>query len=115
MSLSPELQTAIRHFLAGTASETERQLVDDWYYSFNDEVIGVPVAEVDFREAVRARIRGRLGETLGLSALQTENGDEKRAGRRVRQLVSGKNLRWAAAAVFIGLLGTGGWWMLRTM
>jgi transmembrane sensor len=54
----------IEKYLRGDATEQECQLVNDWYYSFNDESA---LAEADLKQLhnqVRERIRRRLDENI---------------------------------------------------
>jgi transmembrane sensor len=59
-----DLQQAIENYLAGKASPEEQQLVNNWYYSFNDESIDIPAEDSALREKIRARIQLRLQQTL---------------------------------------------------
>ncbi|MGO4292427.1 FecR domain-containing protein [Chitinophaga sp. RAB17] len=59
-----DLQQAIENYLAGKASQEEQQLVNNWYYSFNDERIDIPANDRALREKIRDRIQQRLQQTL---------------------------------------------------
>ncbi|MBO9728729.1 MAG: FecR family protein [Chitinophaga sp.] len=59
-----DLQQAIDNYLAGKASEEEQQLVNNWYYAFDDENIEIPAEEQALREKIRDRIHSRLQQTL---------------------------------------------------
>lgn len=59
-----DLQQAIDNYLAGKASVEEQQLVNNWYYAFDDESIDIPAEERALRGKIRDRIQQRLQQTL---------------------------------------------------
>ncbi|HVI48535.1 MAG TPA: FecR family protein [Chitinophaga sp.] len=90
-----ELQQAIENYLAGKASPKERQLVNDWYYSFDDSSVEIPEATAALRRQVRQRIYDRLQETVNND---NSNGKSRRYFPLYRQI---------AATLLCCLLGAG--------
>ncbi len=81
---------AIENYLAGRATESEKQLVNDWYSSFNDEVVEIPHPDDGIEEKIRVRMYDKL---------RTEIGDQAP--------VQDHHRRWGrllAAAVFTGIV-----------
>lgn len=68
MELPENLKTAIQNYLSGNATEAEKQLVNDWYYSFSDDSVAIgieiPADVQDLKELVNQRIKSRLSNTL---------------------------------------------------
>lgn len=61
-----ELQALIEKYLTNTLSETERKRLDDWYQSFNDEVVEIPVMQETTEEDVMADLYERIKTNLVL-------------------------------------------------
>lgn len=79
---------AIENYLAGTASESEKKLVNDWYLSFDDEAVELTQYDHSFREKIRARMHHRLqAEIQAQSPIYS---------------YSRKRTRFLAAAIFAG-------------
>lgn len=96
-----DLQRAIENYLAGTASLEEQQLVNNWYYSFDDDNIAIPADDRALREKIRERIHGRLRQTLDLNTSPT--------GRTTVFYIS----RIAAAVLLLLGLAGGAWFFLQ--
>lgn len=64
MEVPGPLLTAIEHYLAGNASPEEQRLVSDWYHSFNDSEVEIPVPVMELRTKVAARIWERVEQTI---------------------------------------------------
>lgn len=87
-------EQAIENYLAGTANAAEKQLVSDWYYSFNDEEVEIPANLKALREQIYERIHNRLQQSIRSTATPVIKINYKK--------------KWlAAAAVFTGMLATG--------
>lgn len=78
----------IENYLAGRATESEKQLVNDWYSSFDDEIVEISRDDDDIEEKIRMNIYHRLQTGVGPKAFMHDH-------RR-------KRVRLLAAAVFTG-------------
>ena len=54
------IESLIDKYLAGTATEQEKQEVQNWYHSFNDAEVNVAVKEEAFRQKLEERMKERL-------------------------------------------------------
>jgi len=66
MPESDQLLQAIERYLAGQATAAEKQVLNDWYRSFNDADVEVGVDEPDYAQVVEARLRLRIQESTGI-------------------------------------------------
>lgn len=80
----------IENYLSGRATESEKQLVNDWYSSFNDEVVEISHDDDDMEEKIRMNIYHRLQLAVG-----------PKASMHIHRW---KKARLLAAAVFTGLV-----------
>lgn len=97
-----DLQQAIENYLAGKASLEEQQLVNNWYYSFDDEIIEIPGDDYALREKIRERIHGRLQQTL--------RNNTQQPGRTASFYIS----RIAAAILLLVGLAGGTWFFIHS-
>lgn len=97
MRISGELLEAIEHYLNGTATLEENQLVNTWYHSFDDSEVIIHTEEQNLKNKIDALIRTRLAETTGIGRII-----EVPAVPVTRKLFS----TWAAAAAIVIILGT---------
>lgn len=88
------LQQAIENYLADKASPEEQQLVNNWYYSFKDDIIEIPAEEYALREKIRERIHQRLQQTMQ----EPEQEAERRLFFTPRKIA-------AAVLILLGLAG----------
>lgn len=88
----------VEKYLAGTATPEEKDELNVWYHSFNDEEIVVKSSELLTRAQLESRIRQRLEQTINSKGSTTN----KFTYRRITKM--------AMAAVIIGLLGFGIYW-----
>lgn len=96
MELSSALEIAIEKYLAGTATPLEQKLVNEWYHSFNDEEIELPVTILELRTKVAERLWGRITETI--------NAEQNITGAKIVIHPSKKKRRWVVAASFLLLV-----------
>lgn len=94
MNTPQTIAELIKKSEAGTASQEEINLLNEWYHSFDDSVAQVTTSEVAGEEQLAERIKARLMETIS-------NGSLKR-----RVPVWKKWKQAAAAAAVLLLLGT---------
>ncbi|MBS1915543.1 MAG: FecR domain-containing protein [Bacteroidetes bacterium] len=81
---------AIENYLSGIANDQEKELVNQWYFSFNDQAVEVPEAEEELREKIRVRMYERLKGELFMPAPAFDHRPQK---------------YWLlAAAIFTGIL-----------
>lgn len=97
MRISGELLEAIDHYLNGTATSEENQLVNNWYHSFDDSEVIIHTEEQNLKNKIDALIRTRLAETTCVSAIA-----EIPAAPIRRKLFNS----WAAAAAILLVCGT---------
>ena len=71
MEIAYALVHAIEHYLQGNASKEEQQLVQDWYHSFKDDEVEIPVNIIELRTRVAERIWVRLEQTVQANARET--------------------------------------------
>ncbi len=95
MQLPEQLQTAIRHYLRGIATEEERQLVNDWYYSFSDDEIEIPIETTGEREQIKEQIIQRVMQAM----------NKEPAG--IQPVVPMYRRKWAVAAAIALTLTVG--------
>jgi transmembrane sensor len=88
----------VEKYLAGTATPGERDELNKWYHSFNDDEVTVKSLDLLTRAQLEKRIRQRLELTMKDSA----SASKMIRYRRVAKM--------AMAAVIIGLLGFGIYW-----
>lgn len=102
MNTAQNLAELIQKFEAGTASQEEINLINEWYHSFDDSVAQVNTGEVINEEQLAGRMRARLLETISDGSL-----------KRVVPL----RKRWkqvAAAIALLCLLGTAAYLLFGT-
>lgn len=87
----------IEKYLRGEANEQETRLVNDWFYSFDEEQDMPDEALVALRRQIGDRIHSRLDKSIALSIRQEQK------AKRIRIL------RVAAAAAVILGIGIYGW------
>ncbi len=97
------LEELLQKYLMGAASESEERLLIEWYYSFNDEHVIVPVAVEDEEHNVYERLKAQFDTML--------KGDTDTLNKGVR-VVKLRIRYWqmAAACVIIVLLA-GSFWL----
>jgi transmembrane sensor len=64
---------AIENYLNGIANDQEKELVNQWYFSFNDQAVEIPEDEEGLREKVRVRMYERLKGELFIPAPQSNH------------------------------------------
>ncbi len=90
---------AIEKYLSGTANETEKRIVDEWYFSFDDETVEVSDETVGLREQIGSRIHTRLQQSMALRPAKVPTYNRQTRG-------------WAVAAAITGLLISTGYFFL---
>lgn len=96
MYTQQQLFIAIDHFLEGTATEEEKNIVNSWYHSFNDDEVIVNSSEKELYEKIELRLRNRLFKTTGIVIAKAPD-------KRANILTSG----WVAAAAILLFLSIG--------
>lgn len=100
MNTAQNLAELIKKFEAGTASQEEIGLLNEWYHSFDDSVAQVNTGETISEEQLAEKIKARLLETIGDGSSQ-------------RVVPLRKKWKQAAAAVaLLCLLGTAAYLLL---
>ncbi|MEO5948418.1 MAG: FecR domain-containing protein [Chitinophagaceae bacterium] len=89
MQIPQNILILIEKYLAGSATEEERSIVNNWYQSFPDENVEIATNEIHSKEQIELRIKERLLATI------SEN--EKRKG------INKWWMRSAAAILLIGV------------
>ncbi|MEJ2880179.1 FecR family protein [Pedobacter sp. GR22-6] len=69
--MSTPLLTAIENYINGKASPAEKQLVDDWYHTFDDRKVVIHSAEMQLKEQIDAKLRARLVKTTAVESLRS--------------------------------------------
>jgi ferric-dicitrate binding protein FerR (iron transport regulator) len=95
MQYSDQLLQAIENYLNGKATAAEKQLVNDWYRSFDDENIEVLSNEKGYNRFLEVRLKNRIQQTTGLAETATT----------VKRLIPWPRIAVAAAAVAAITLG----------
>jgi ferric-dicitrate binding protein FerR (iron transport regulator) len=103
MQIPNALLHAIEHYLEGKATPGERQLVQEWYHSFNDDEVEIPVNIIELRTKVAERIWLRLSESVQHTEPETTT--------KVIPIYRRNWIRASAAAVIL-LLFVAGWYYL---
>jgi transmembrane sensor len=67
MPLSEELLNAIDHYVKGEATTHQKQLVNNWYHSFSDELVEVSGTEKYLFNQVENALRARLSASTGVN------------------------------------------------
>ncbi|TKC59135.1 DUF4974 domain-containing protein [Pedobacter hiemivivus] len=70
MGISRPLLKAIENYINGKVSPEEKQLVDDWYHTFNDTEVVIHTHERQLKELIDAKLRERLVQTTGVQSLK---------------------------------------------
>jgi transmembrane sensor len=96
MIYSKQLLTAIENYLNHTATEEERQYVNEWYHSFDDSKLVINTHEKDLKNKIDRQLRERLAGTTGLRSIT----------KKPARIILMTPVRQWAAAVLI-LFGTG--------
>ncbi|MDI3321449.1 FecR family protein [Pinibacter soli] len=99
MEITEQLKIAINNYLNGTASDAEKQLVNDWYYAFHDEVV-----EVAAPENMRVLLEKQMKEKILQQIHREDIVDPAPGVYRMRTL---RRWGWVAAASIILVLGAG--------
>ncbi|MDH7460291.1 DUF4974 domain-containing protein [Chitinophagaceae bacterium 26-R-25] len=100
MEITEQLKIAINNYLNGTATDAEKQLVNEWYYAFHDEVVEVAAPVEDMRMLLETQMKERI-----LQQIHRESVVDPAPGvHRVRTLPPWS---WVAAASIILALGIG--------
>lgn len=86
--------TEIEHYLAGTASDAEKKIVNEWYHSFNDEEVEVASDISSLRDQIKARIHSRVQQNI-------------RNQKRTAPVMPLRTKRVAAAAILAAVTATG--------
>ena len=55
-----ELEALLDKYLSGQAEEREKQLLNEWYYSFNDETVTVPLETANEKQILKNRLMKKL-------------------------------------------------------
>lgn len=109
MQQTEQLLTAIEQYLAGKATAAQRQLVNDWYHSFDDERITVQTEDADYERLLDARLRIRIAESTGTLVSNPEEVKTVRLWPKIAVVASrskfGTSLIATAAAVAAIVVG----------
>lgn len=96
MELPKQLVVAIHHYLEASASEEERQLVEEWYRSVNG-VEELPAEVAKLKAAIKQRIWLRVQESTRLKEVPFQEA-------RVVAMYKKTWFRVSAAAILLGIL-----------
>ncbi len=102
MLLQENILALIEKYFAGTITPDEKNILDDWYHSFNDDEIELTLDDHEKEEQLFERIKYRLLDTIH------EDKQKK---------IKGKDRKWllpAAAAVTILILLSAGYLMFSS-
>ncbi|MES2425325.1 MAG: FecR domain-containing protein [Bacteroidota bacterium] len=66
MAAHNNLSEAIDHYLDGTASGEERELVNTWYHAFDDEQTVIPVVLKNYKEIANKKLKERIEASTGV-------------------------------------------------
>ncbi|SDM43048.1 FecR protein [Daejeonella rubra] len=102
--LPDNLINAIASYLEGTATPKEKEQVNRWYSSFNDEDVEIPSNSLDMKDQVDSRLRLRLKEAM-------DHSDEKEI--KIYPLRSTWILRIASVAAVIFIISTGAYFFMQ--
>ena len=89
MQIPQHILILIEKYLADSATEEEKSIVNKWYQSYQDESVEIVSSEINSKEQTELRIKERLLATIS----ETEN----------RKGINKWWMRSAAAVVLIGL------------
>lgn len=101
MQLPDQLKKAIEHYLNGTATENDIQIVNEWYYSFDDNAVEVAASVKDLRTQIEKRLLDRMQQELHHPPVHSP-----------KFLWPWKRI--AAVAAVIVLAGATFWWMNKS-
>jgi hypothetical protein len=102
--LPDNLISAINKYLEGTATPEEKEQINRWYSSFNDEVVEVPSNNLNMEEEIDTRLKLRLKEMM-------DNSYEKEI--KIYTLRRRLLLRIASAAAVIFIISIGAYFYLH--
>lgn len=102
--LPDNLISAINKYLEGTATPEEKEQINRWYSSFNDEVVEVPSNNLNMEEEIDTRLKLRLTEMM-------DNSYEKEI--KIYTLRKRLLLRIASAAAVIFIISIGAYFYLH--
>lgn len=102
--LPDNLISAINKYFEGTATPEEKEQINRWYSSFNDEVVEVPSNNLNMEEEIDTRLKLRLTEMM-------DNSYEKEI--KVYTLRKRLLLRIASAAAVIFIISIGAYFYLH--
>ncbi len=102
--LPENLIYAINKYLEGTASDREREQVNSWYRSFNDEEVEIPANSLDMKDQIDTRLKLRLKEVM-------ENSDKKEINVYPLRRILIRRIALAAAVILI--ISTGAYFFLQ--
>lgn len=97
--LPENLIHAINKYLEGTATPEEKEQVNRWYSSFNDEVVEIPSNSLDMKDQIDTRLKLRLKEMM-------DNSYEKEIKVYPLRKTLLMRITAAAAVIFIISIGT---------
>src|SRR5689334_20693965 len=106
MELSSALLLAIEKYLSGTATPQEQEMVSEWYHSFNDEEIELPVTILELRTKVAERVWGRITDTI--------TAEKEVPATAAIILPPRRKRRWLVAASFILFLSLASLFFFRS-
>jgi len=105
MHITKQLQEAIDAYLNNRATAEEQRLVNEWYRSFNDDIIEVPADSDRVKDAIEQRLKKRLDETIRESITGSEL-------PVMQPLRSGRRKFLVAAAAIVAIVGAGMLWLM---
>ncbi|MDP4283834.1 MAG: FecR domain-containing protein [Bacteroidota bacterium] len=100
MQLPKNILVLIEKYHAGTISQREKILLNEWYHSFNDSEVELIADKNETEQQLAERINSRLLETI-----RKENKQEVRKSWSTWQITA------AAATIMLILLSIGYYWM----
>lgn len=106
MHITKQLQEAIDAYLNNRATTEEQRLVNEWYRSFNDDIIEVPADSDRVKDAIEQRLKKRLDQTIRESITGSEL-------PVMQPLRSGRRKFLVAAAAIVAILGAGMLWLMQ--
>lgn len=93
MQIPENILQLIEKYQAGTASAEEKRLLNEWYYSFNDDTVEIDVTEKLTESELETRIKQSI-----FSTIHKDKKEEKPAFRRYRRFAAAAAILFAIAA-----------------
>ncbi|MBK0379910.1 FecR family protein [Mucilaginibacter segetis] len=102
MNPAEKLANAIDNYLKGTATPEETSMVNEWYYSFNDEEVNIPAQFKVLHSRIEERLKNRIYASTGIKV------------NHVKPFYQTKTARFAVAASILLFISVGLYFKLKT-